>query len=120
MATSGLPCRVGAGWPRRCCWWLWRSRWPTDSGLRLTREIVVAAVPAALQLIAVGGLPGAMTGLILAEFDPLTAVRYQIVVMYMLLAATALAALTAARLAERTLFDDAHRLVPLPPLADHE
>ena len=51
-----------------------------------------------------------MTGLILAGVAPLTAIRYQIVVMYMLLAAAALAALTAARLAERALFDDAHRL----------
>ena len=57
-------------------------------------------------------LPGAMTGLILACVSPLTAIRYQIVVMYMLVAAAALAALTAARLAERALFDDAHRLRP--------
>jgi putative ABC transport system permease protein len=55
-----------------------------------------------------------VTGLILAGVDPLTAIRYQMVVMYMLLAATALAALTTARLAERALFDDAHRLVALP------
>lgn len=59
-------------------------------------------------------LPGAMTGLILAGVDPVTAIRYQIVVMYMLLAATALGALTTARLAERALFDPAHRLVSVP------
>jgi putative ABC transport system permease protein len=34
--------------------------------------------------------------------------------MYMLLAAAAFAALAAARLAGRVLFDDAHRLRPLP------
>jgi putative ABC transport system permease protein len=66
------------------------------------------------KLVVLISLPGAMTGLILAGVDPLTAIRYQIVVMYMLLAATALAALTTARLAERALFDQAHRLVPLP------
>jgi putative ABC transport system permease protein len=33
--------------------------------------------------------------------------------MYMLLAATALAALATARLAEHALFDQAHRLVPI-------
>ncbi|WP_269800557.1 ABC transporter permease [Carbonactinospora thermoautotrophica] len=44
----------------------------------------------------------------------MTAIRYQIVVMYMLLAANTLAALVAAWLAERTLFDHAHRLRPLP------
>ena len=66
------------------------------------------------KVVGLISLPGAMTGLILAGVDPLTAIRYQIVVMYMLLAATALAALTTARLAERTLFDRAHRLVPTP------
>jgi putative ABC transport system permease protein len=68
------------------------------------------------KVVGLISLPGAMTGLILAGVDPLTAIRYQIVVMYMLLAATALAALTCARLAERALFDRAHRLVSLPPL----
>jgi putative ABC transport system permease protein len=78
-----------------------------------------ALIPAidSTKVVGLISLPGAMTGLILAGFDPLTAIRYQIVVMYMLLAATALAALTAARLAERTLFDNAHRLVALPPPA---
>ncbi|MET8541219.1 ABC transporter permease [Kitasatospora sp. NPDC004799] len=64
----------------------------------------------ATKTVGLISLPGAMTSLILAGVDPLTAIRYQIVVMYILLAAAALAALTAARLAERALFDDAHRL----------
>src|SRR5205814_6117752 len=63
------------------------------------------------KVVGLISLPGAMTGLILAGVDPLTAIRYQIVVMYMLLAATALAALATARLAEHTLFDHAHRLI---------
>jgi putative ABC transport system permease protein len=76
-----------------------------------------ALIPAidSTKVVGLISLPGAMTGLILAGVDPLTAIRYQIVVMYMLLAATALAALTSARLAERALFDRAHRLVSLPP-----
>jgi putative ABC transport system permease protein len=65
------------------------------------------------KVVGLISLPGAMTGLILAGVDPLTAIRYQIVVMYMLLAATALAALTTARLTERALFDHAHRLVDI-------
>jgi putative ABC transport system permease protein len=65
------------------------------------------------KVVGLISLPGAMTGLILAGVDPLTAIRYQIVVMYMLLAATALAALATARLAEHGLFDHTHRLVPL-------
>ncbi len=82
-----------------------------------------ALIPAidATKTVGLISLPGAMTGLILAGVSPLTAIRYQIVVMYMLLAAAALAALTAARLAGRVLFDDAHRLCPLPAPAgkDH-
>jgi uncharacterized protein (TIGR00245 family) len=66
------------------------------------------------KVVGLISLPGAMTGLILAGVNPLTAIRYQIVVMYMLLAATALSALTAARLAERAMFDDAQRLLPIP------
>jgi putative ABC transport system permease protein len=75
-----------------------------------------ALIPAVDSTKVVGliSLPGAMTGLILAGVDPLTAIRYQIVVMYMLLAAAAIAALAAARIAERALFDEAHRLRPLP------
>ena len=65
------------------------------------------------KVVGLISLPGAMTGLILAGVDPLTAIRYQIVVMYMLLAATALAAFATARLAELALFDHAHRLAPL-------
>jgi putative ABC transport system permease protein len=77
--------------------------------------IRTALMPAidSTKVVGLISLPGAMTGLILAGIDPLTAIRYQIIVMYMMLAATALAALVATRLAERTLFDDAHRLIPV-------
>jgi putative ABC transport system permease protein len=51
------------------------------------------------KVVGLISLPGAMTGLILAGVDPLTAIRYQIVVMSMLVAAAALAAVTTSRLA---------------------
>jgi putative ABC transport system permease protein len=71
-----------------------------------------ALIPAidSTKVVGLISLPGAMTGLIMAGVDPLTAIRYQIVVAYMLLAAAVLAALIAARMAVRVLFDDAHRL----------
>lgn len=74
-----------------------------------------ALIPSMDQTKVVGliALPGAMTGLILAGTEPMAAIRYQIVVMYMLLAAAALAAAIGARLAERDLFDAAQRLRPL-------
>ncbi len=87
-----------------------------DAFLPYQRSALRTALLPAIDSTKVVGLislPGAMTGLILAGIDPLTAIRYQIVVMYMLLAATALAALATARLAEHALFDRAHRLLPL-------
>jgi len=71
-----------------------------------------ALIPAidSTKVVGLISLPGAMTGLILAGISPLTAIRYQIVVMYMQLAATALAALITIRVAQESLFDDAQRL----------
>jgi putative ABC transport system permease protein len=63
------------------------------------------------KVVGLISLPGAMTGLILAGVDPWDAIRYQIVVMYMLLGAAFLSAVLTARLAQRSLFDDAQRLV---------
>ena len=72
-----------------------------------------ALIPAidSTKVVGLISLPGAMTGLILAGISPLTAIRYQIVVMYMQLAGTAMAALIAVRIAEKSLFDDAQRLI---------
>jgi len=76
----------------------------------------MATIPAidTTKVVGIISLPGAMTGLILAGVDPLTAIRYQIVVMYMLLAAGAVTALVTSRLAEAALFDDAQRLRRMP------
>ena len=65
------------------------------------------------KVVGLISLPGAMTGLILAGVTPLTAIRYQVVVMYMLLAAAALAGVATSLLAYRQLVDDAQRLKPL-------
>lgn len=80
------------------------------------RETVRTALIPAIDTTKVVGLislPGAMTGLILAGVEPLTAIRYQIVVMYMLLAAAAVTALVTTRVAQRAMFDDAQRLRPV-------
>jgi putative ABC transport system permease protein len=75
-----------------------------------TRTTLLPAIDST-KVVGLISLPGAMTGLILAGVDPLTAIRYQIVVMYMLLAAAAVAATVASHLAQRALLDTtAHRL----------
>jgi ABC-type multidrug transport system fused ATPase/permease subunit len=55
-------------------------------------------------------LPGMMTGQILAGAPPLVAIRYQIVVMFMLAAATAVSSLLFVRLAVRRYLTPAHQL----------
>lgn len=65
----------------------------------------------AVRTVGLISLPGAMTGLLLAGVDPLTAIRYQVVVMWMILAAVTVAAGVAGRLAVARLFDSAQRLL---------
>ena len=81
-------------------------------GPHLRGAVRTALLPAidSTKVVGLIALPGAMTGLILAGVEPIVAIRYQIVVMYMLLAAAAVSAVVAARLTRRSLFDDADRL----------
>ncbi|MEU5845340.1 ABC transporter permease [Saccharopolyspora shandongensis] len=88
---------------------------PTDQAFgphrRSAARTALLPVIDSTKVVGLISLPGAMTGLILAGVDPLTAIRYQIVVMYMLLAATTVAAAATGFLARRTLFDaSSHRL----------
>jgi len=71
-----------------------------------------AAIPVLANLATVGmvQLPGMMTGQILAGIDPTQAIRYQIAIMYVLLAAKMATALLAARLARGLFFTPAHQL----------
>jgi putative ABC transport system permease protein len=55
-------------------------------------------------------LPGAMTGMILAGADPLQAVRLQVVVVFMLLAAVSLTATFVSLLAPGRLFTPQQQL----------
>ena len=85
---------------------------PDAFGPHLRTALRTALIPAidGTKVVGLISLPGATVGLLLAGVNPLTAIRYQVVVMYMLLGAAAVAAVLAGRLALRTMFDDAHRL----------
>ena len=63
-----------------------------------------------MMVIGLVSLPGMMTGQILAGASPVDAVRYQIVIMFMLAAATALGSLLIVLLAYRRLLSKDHRL----------
>ena len=79
----------------------------------LLREAVRRGLlPIINQMSAAGviTLPGIMTGQILAGLDPLQAVKYQILLMFLLAGASGLSALTTAYAAMRRLTDDRQRL----------
>jgi len=54
--------------------------------------------------------PGTMVGMLLAGADPTDAVRLQLILLYVLLGATAIAALLAVTLSRRNFFTSAHQL----------
>lgn len=74
--------------------------------------IKAGMIPTINSMMAVGivFIPGMMTGQILAGADPLLAIRYQIVVMLMLIGSTTLGSLLVAYLARRLCFGEAHEL----------
>ena len=63
------------------------------------------------KVVGLVALPGAMTGMLLAGASPTSAIRLQLVVMYMLLGGNAFAALVAGHLTVRRLFTAHHQLV---------
>jgi putative ABC transport system permease protein len=73
----------------------------------------VGMVPTVNSMMVMGvvSLPGMMTGQILAGARPSDAVRYQIVIMFVIASATALAAISVLLLSFRTLFSADHRLL---------
>jgi putative ABC transport system permease protein len=54
--------------------------------------------------------PGAMVGMLLAGAEPVDAVRLQLILLYVLLGAVSISALTATTLAYRSFFTPAHQL----------
>jgi len=71
-------------------------------------------IPSINSMMGVGVvfIPGMMTGQILAGADPLLAIKYQIVVMLMLVGSTSLGSVAAVLLARRRMFTPAHQLAP--------
>jgi putative ABC transport system permease protein len=103
---------------------VWRERAAIEAQLglgvdyrRATLPILRDAVrrgllPIVNQMSAAGliTLPGIMTGQILAGMDPVEAVKYQILLMFLLAGASGVAALTIASLTLRSLSDSRQRL----------
>jgi UDP-glucose/iron transport system permease protein len=90
---------------------------PARASAEATRRALVAAMMPTLNGLMVVGLvslPGMMTGQVIAGSSPRTAVRYQIVVMFMLAGAVALTSLIVALWYRRTFFTAAEQLAERP------
>jgi putative ABC transport system permease protein len=86
------------------------TRW--EAARRPARQAVRAGmIPTLNQMTVVGlvSLPGMMTGQILAGQPPMQAVRYQIVIMFLIAASSALGTVGAVLLTYRRLFSPQHR-----------
>jgi putative ABC transport system permease protein len=80
----------------------------------IIRQVIRAGmIPSINALMTVGlvSLPGMMTGQILAGSPPLTAIRYQIVVMLMIVAATVIGSVIVVHVVRRLCFSRAHQIV---------
>lgn len=66
----------------------------------------------AMMVVGLVSLPGMMTGQILAGAEPMAAVRYQIVIMFLIAAATALGTSGAVLLGYTQLFNRWHQFLP--------
>jgi putative ABC transport system permease protein len=88
------------------------TRW--EAAQAPAREAVRAGMIPTLNQMAVVGvvsLPGMMTGQVLAGQSPLQAVRYQIVIMFLIAASSALGTVGAVLLAYRRVFSPEHRFL---------
>jgi putative ABC transport system permease protein len=78
----------------------------------LRRSLRTGLMPILNAMAAAGvvSLPGMMTGQILAGVDPVEAAKYQVMIMFLIAGATAIAVLAAALASVHLLTDERHRL----------
>ncbi|MCF6336833.1 MAG: iron export ABC transporter permease subunit FetB [Gammaproteobacteria bacterium] len=84
-----------------------------DAIAEIRREAMRSGMMPIINSMAAAGLvslPGMMTGQILAGTPPLEAVKYQILIMFLISAGTGFGVTAALWLASKRLFDDRHRL----------
>ncbi len=79
----------------------------------IRKDSIRSSIIPTINMMAIAGLvslPGMMTGQILAGNSPTDAVKYQILIMFMIAAGAGFGSLAAIYLASRRLFDERHRL----------
>ncbi len=84
-----------------------------EATVDILRAVIKAGmIPSINALMTVGlvSLPGMMTGQILSGTQPLTAIKYQILVMLMLVASTAIGTVIVVHIVRRRCFTKAHQM----------
>ena len=95
------------------------TRW--EAARPLVQEAVrTGLIPTinAMMVVGIVSLPGMMTGQILAGADPVEAVKYQIVIMFLLASATAVGTVSVVLLSYQRLFNEHHQFLDallIPP-----
>ena len=86
--------------------------WPEAIAHHRHQALRSGLIPIINAMAAAGvvSLPGMMTGQILAGAPPMEAVKYQVLIMFLITTGTGLGTLAAILLTTRRLFDDRHRL----------
>lgn len=88
------------------------TRWEAGrDGVRHAVRTGMIPVINSMMVVGLVSLPGVMTGQMLAGVPPVAAVRYQIAVMFLIAAGTAMGTTTAALLAYRRLFNTHHQFL---------
>ena len=88
------------------------QRWSEAIALLRADSVRVALVPAINAMAAAGivSLPGMMTGQILSGTPPVEAVKYQVLIMFLITGAAVIGAVAAVAFGARQLFDERERL----------
>lgn len=88
------------------------TRWEAARG-PIRESLRTAMIPTINSMIVVGivALPGMMTGQLLAGVSPLEAVKYQIAILFLIAAGTALGAVGVVLLSYRRLFNSSHQFL---------
>lgn len=84
------------------------------SSMEIIRDAIRTAMMPTIdsaKTLGIVALPGMMTGLILAGVSPLAAIKYQIMVTFMMLSTTAISSFTACYLAYRGFFNSRKQLI---------
>lgn len=88
------------------------TRWEASrSAVRAAVRTGMVPTINAMMVAGIVSLPGMMTGQLLAGVDPLDAVQYQIVIMFLIASSTAIGTTASVMLAQRHMFDADHRFV---------